>query len=211
MKGKNIRKIDDVSKNYYIELLKGAKLIHQICIDFTKKTIKKKDLDAVIECESKCDRIKEEYIEILFKNKRALPFLVEDRYKIIGFVDQVLGRIEYFSRFLKIYPFALDNNIKNQFKDLSDINLKVIEIMVETLNLIENNFDDAYKMTFTIQSMRRDAREIRFEILGIIYKNDDAKKVFLTSQLVNNLYHIIGIVEDIADYLRGLIIKYPSR
>ncbi len=211
MKKKTIRNIEEVSKEYYIEFMKGAKLMHQLCIDFTQQKLNKNDLDMIIECESHCDRIKEEYIEILFKSKRALPFLVEDRYKIITYVDQVLGRIEYLSRFLKIYPFDLDKDYIKQFKELSDIILTIIEEMIETLHLIENNFDEAFKKTYTIQSQRGDARKIRFSILERIYKNTDSNKLFLASELVNNLYHIAGFVEDIADYLRGLIIKYPSR
>ena len=211
MKGKNIRNIDEVSKDYYEELLKGVQLMHKLCLAFTKNKLNKNELDQVIECESRGDRIKEESIEILFKSKRALPFLVEDRYKMIRYVDQVLGGIEYFSRFLKIYPFDLDKDLSKDFKTLSDICLKIIETMVETLHLVENNFDEAFKKTFEIQLLRRDGRKIRFDLLEIIYKKQDANKIYLTSQLVDNLYHVIGIVEDIADYLRGLIIKYPSR
>ena len=82
------------------------------------KLYDKDKLEGVIKSEKKCDKLKDEYIQILFQNKRALPFLVEDRYKIIKLVDQVLGSIEFFARFLKIYPFELYDDISKEFKEI---------------------------------------------------------------------------------------------
>jgi len=40
---------------------------------------------------------------------------------------------------------------------------------------------------------------------------DDPTKVYLTSKLVTYMYDIVSWVEETSDYLRGLIIKYPSK
>jgi uncharacterized protein Yka (UPF0111/DUF47 family) len=84
--------------------------------------------------------------------------------------------------------------------------------LIETLELMETDFDAAYEKTFEIEATRREARKIKFELLEVLYKKtDNAIKIYLTSKLITYLYDIISHVEDIADYLRGLIIKYPSR
>ncbi len=212
MKGKNSRNIEEIIKEYRIELLHGAELMHKLILDFIKNKLNKKELDGVIKSEKKCDHLKDEYIQVLFQNKRALPFLVEDRYKIITLVDQVLGKVEYLARFIKIYPFDLYKDISEDFKKMCDICQQMITGLLETLELIETNFTAAYDKTFEIEAIRRPARKMKFELLGNIYKKkDEPTRIHLTSDLINNLYNIIGLIEDIADYLRGLIIKYPTR
>jgi len=212
MKKEELKSIDQISKEYNEELLRGATLLHELMKDFINHELDKKELEGVIQAEKNCDRIKDRYIQVLFQDKRALPFLVEDRYKIITLVDEALGKTEFLARFLQIFPFDLYDDITKKFSRMCDICLDVMKKLLETLNLMETNFDEAYEGTFEIEKTRREARTIRFNLLEITYKKtDNPTKVYLTSLLINNLYEIISHVEDIADYLRGLIIKYPAR
>lgn len=212
MKKETSKSIDEISKEYNNEVLRGATLLHTQIQSFIDHKLDKDQLDQVIQAEKHCDRLKDKYIQVLFQNKRALPFLVEDRYKIITLVDETLGKIEFLARFLKIFPFELYDDINDDFSRMCDICKNLVEKLIDTLNLMEKNFDEAYKGTFEIESTRREARKIRFNLLEIVYKKEDnPTKVYLTSLLINNLYEIISFVEDIADYLRGLIIKYPAR
>lgn len=212
MKNETSKSIDEISQEYNNEVLRGATLLHAQIQNFIDHKLDKDQLDQVIQAEKHCDRLKDEYIQVLFQNKRALPFLVEDRYKIITLVDEALGKIEFLARFLKIFPFELYDDITADFKRMCEICLKVMKDLIETLNLMETNFDEAYEGTFEIESTRREARTIKFNLLEIVYKKtDNPTKVYLTSLLINNLYEVISFVEDIADYLRGLIIKYPAR
>lgn len=212
MKKEELKSIDQISKEYNEEVLRGATLLHELMKDFINHELDKEELDGVIQAEKNCDRIKDRYIQVLFQDKRALPFLVEDRYKIITLVDEALGKTEFLARFLQIYPFELYDDITKKFSRMCDICLDLMKSLLETLNLMETNFDEAYEGTFKIEKTRREARTIRFNLLEITYKKtDNPTKVYLTSLLINNLYEIISHVEDIADYLRGLIIKYPAR
>lgn len=212
MKKETSESIDEISKEYNNEVLRGATLLHAQIQNFIDHKLEKEELNEVIQAEKNCDRLKDKYIQVLFQDKRALPFLVEDRYKIINLVDEALGKIEFLARFLKIFPFGLYEEIVAEFRRMCEICLEVMETLIETLNLMETNFDEAYEGTFEIESTRREARTIRFNLLEIVYeKEDNPTRVYLTSQLINNLYGIISYVEDIADYLRGLIIKYPAR
>ncbi|TFF98614.1 MAG: DUF47 family protein [Promethearchaeota archaeon] len=213
MKKEESKSINELSKEYNEEVLRGATLLHELMEDFIAHKLDKKELDGVIQAEKNCDRLKDKYIRVLFQNKRALPFLVEDRYKIITLVDEAFGKTEFLARFLQIFPFALYDDILEDFSRMCDICLNLMQMLIDTLNLMETNFDEAYEGTFEIEAIRREARTIRFKLLERVYKKtDNPTKVYLTSLLINNLYEIISFIEDIgADYLRGLIIKYPAR
>ncbi|TXT66614.1 MAG: hypothetical protein BAJALOKI3v1_20077 [Promethearchaeota archaeon] len=213
MKSKDTHKsIDQIAKEYNAQFLEGASVLNEIMKDFITNKLDKTRLDEVIESERKCDRIKEKYIQVLFQDKRALPFLVEDRYKIITMVDEALGKVEFIARFLKIYPFDLYDDISEDFKKLCNTCYSLIKMLIDTLELMETNFDGAYEKTIEIEKMRREARKLRYSLLETIYKKtEEPTRVLLTSKLVNNVYNVIAWIEDIADYLRGLIIKYPTR
>ncbi len=212
LRNSDSKSIDEIFKEYTDELMEGATLLHTLIEDFVNQKLDKERLEGVIQSEKKCDRIKDRYIQVLFQNKRALPFLIEDRYKIITFVDEALGKIEFLARFMRIFPFELYDDISDDFKRMCDICYTMMKKLTETLILMETSFDGAYDNTFEIESIRREARTLKFNLLEIVYKKtDNPTKVYLSSKLINNLYEIISFVEDIADYLRGLIIKYPTR
>ncbi|MFX0070903.1 MAG: DUF47 family protein, partial [Candidatus Hermodarchaeota archaeon] len=168
----------------------------------------------IIQCEKQCDRIKERYIEILFKYKRALPFLVEDRYKIVSSLDKILTKIEFIARFMQVYPFRIKEDINN---DLMKLNKLIIDSVNQLMNcalLMETNFEAAYLITFEVEKYRREAHDLKFKILGVLYKdknNEKALRIMLTTRIITLMYEVIQWVEQISDFLRGLIIKYPNR
>ena len=68
------------------------------------------------------------------------------------------------------------------------------------------------RMNALYEEFKREARESKYTILESIYKKkDDALKVIITEDIVSKMFDIIAIAEDFSDYLRGLIIKYPSK
>ena len=207
---KNI--LDDINKEFLAETLNGSALLYEALSTFNEDKLKKDALDGVIQAEKRCDEIKEEYIRILFKDKRALPFLVEDRYNILMMIDTANDRMEFFSRFLKVYPFKLYKEIKDEFSSLCRSCAQSVEQLVNCATLIETDFEGAYKITFEIEETKRQARAAKFNLLEKVYKmTDNPTKVYLTSKLVTYMYDIVGWVEETSDYLRGLIIKYPSK
>jgi predicted phosphate transport protein (TIGR00153 family) len=204
--------LDDINKEFLAETLNGSALLHEALSTFTDDKLKKESLDGVIQAEKKCDEIKERYVQVLFKEKRALPFLVEDRYNILMMIDTANDRMEFFARFLAVYPFKLYKEIKGEFSNLCSSCSKSVEQLVNCATLIETDFDGAYKITFEIEETKRQARTAKFNLLEILYKmTDNPTKVYLTSKLVTYMYDIVSWVEETSDYLRGLIIRYPSR
>ena len=204
--------LDEINKEFLAETLNASALLYEALSTFSNDKLKKESLQGVIQAEKKCDEIKDEYTKVLFRDKRALPFLVEDRYNILMMIDTVNDKMEFFSRFLEVYPFKLYKEIKAEFTKLYSACSQAVAELVNCAILIETDFDGAFKKTFEIEEKKREARKAKFNLLGKVYKmKDDPTKVYLTSKLVTYIYDIVSWVEETSDYLRGLIIKYPSK
>ncbi len=204
--------LDEINKEFLAEILNGSALLHEALSTFINDKLKKESLEGVIQTEKKCDELKDRYTQVLFRDKRALPFLVEDRYNILMMIDTVNDKMEFFSRFLQVYPFKLYKEIKDEFTNLYSACSQAVEELVNCAILIETDFDGAYKITYKIEERKREARTAKFNLLEKVYKmKDDPTKIYLTSKLVTYIYDIVAWVEETSDYLRGLIIRYPTR
>lgn len=204
--------LEGINQKFLSETLNGSAVLHEAVSEFINGKLDHQDLDKIIEIEHNCDEIKDQYVKILYRDKRALPFLIEDRYNILMMIDQVNDKMEFFARFLKTYPFKLYDEIKDEFKDLGIACSQSVEELIDCATLIETDFKGAYDITFKIEEQKRKARTAKFDLLGKLFKmNDNPLKVYLTSKIVTYLYDIASWVEETSDYLRGLIIKYPSK
>lgn len=204
--------LQEINEEYLAQTLKGAKVLNDLIRKFIENKLNKADLEQVIQSEHTCDLLKEKYTQVLFKEKRALPFLVEDRYKILMNVDQINDKTEFLARFLQVYPFELYSDIIDEFKTLNESCMQTIELLINCATLIETDFESAYAKTFEVEEVRRKARKARFHLLEVIYKkSEEPTRVYLTSKLVTIIYEVANWAEEVSDFLRGLIIKYPSR
>ena len=203
----------DAATKFYMEVLEGSLLLHECINDLVNGKIVKKKLDNVIKCEHKADLAKENYINVLYRDKRALPFLIEDRYRIIKYLDIVSDSSEELARGLKVYPFKLLDDIKENMKIINDFYQETIDTLVDMVNLMETDFKSAYEKSFHIETLKRDAREAKYNILGTLYKKTEEKslRVYLTSKICIKIFDMIVRAEEISDFLRSLIVKYPSK
>ncbi len=210
------QKLDDLNTKFQEEVRIGIEKMYFFLSDFIDNKlvdpIADEKFEEIILCEKKCDRLKEQYIELLFKEKRALPFLVEDRYKIITSLDKIVNRYEYLSRYLQVYPFEIYPELR---KDLHIYNKLTFDTNNQLLNctlLMESNFSAAYEITFEIEKSRREAHNLKFKMLESLFqKTEEPLRVNLTWKIISLIYDAISAAEELSDYLRGLIIKYPSR
>ena len=203
----------NAANKFYMEVLEGSLLLHECINDLVSGKIVKKKLDDVIKCEHKADLAKENYINVLYRDKRALPFLIEDRYRIIKYLDIVSDNSEELARGLKVYPFKLLDDIKENMKIINDLYQETIDTLVDMVNLMETDFKSAYEKSFHIETLKRDAREAKYIILGTLYKKTEEKslRVYLTSKICIKIFDMIVRAEEISDFLRSLIVKYPSK
>lgn len=213
-KKKNV--IDEINKEFQEEIRNAAERLYNYMTDFIDNRLENVDdrFQEIIVCEKSCDRLKEKYIEVLFKDKRALPFLVEDRYKIITSLDKIVNQSEFIARFIQALPpeFEIFKDIKEGMHELNKLFLEIVNQLLNCTLLMEISFSGAYEITFEIEKWRRQAHNLKFNLLEKIFqKTDEPLRVSLTWKLISLIYDIISWTEEISDYLRGLIIKYPSR
>ena len=208
----NKNEILQVNKDFLAETLNGSAILHDVLSQFIDNKLNKDEINGIIESERKCDRLKEKYVQILFKEKRALPFLIEDRYNILMQIDGVNDKMEFFARFLKANPFPLFDEIRDEFEELCSACAQSVEQLIDCATLIETDFTGAYKLTFKIEDLKRQARRAKFDLLEKLYKmKEEPIRIYVISKLVTYIYDITSWVEETSDFLRGLIIKYPSK
>jgi len=160
-------KLLDAANEFHTEVLKGSHLLHDCINDLIVEKLNKDKLKGVIQCEHNVDIAKENYINILYSDKRALPFLVEDRYRLIKYLDIISDTSEDLARGLEVYPFSLYDDIKEDLKELNNIYIKTINTLIEMIKLMETDFKAAYKNSFDIETLKRRGRESKFKILDI--------------------------------------------
>ena len=206
--------LDDLNTEFQEEIRNGAEKLFFYMSDFIENKLDGIDekFQEIILCEKKCDRLKETYLEFLFKEKRALPFLLEDRYKIIISLDKIVNRFEYLSRYIQVYPFEIYPELRESLNSLNKLSFETINQLLNCTLLMETSFSGAYEITFDIEQIKRDAHNLKFKMLDTIFsKKDEALRVNLTWKIISLLYDIISAAEEISDFLRELIIKYPNR
>ncbi|MFW9877120.1 MAG: DUF47 family protein [Candidatus Thorarchaeota archaeon] len=203
----------NAANEFHSEVLKGSHLLHECINELVSGKLNNNKLDEVIECEHKADLAKEKYINILYKDKRALPFLVEDRYRLIKYLDTVSDNSEELARGLKVYPFELFDDIKKEMKKINDLYQETIETLVEMVILMETDFKTTYQKSFHVETLKRNARETKYKILDLLYQKPEEKslRVYLTSKISIKIFDMIIRAEEISDFLRSLIVKYPSK
>lgn len=206
-------KLLDVAKGFYNQVLKGSDLLHECVNDLIDGKLKSNKLEEVIKCEHEGDVAKEKYINVLYEDKRSLPFLVEDRYRLIKYLDIISDKSEELARGLLVFPFNLYDDIKEEMTKLNNTYEESIKVLIEMINLMETDFKTAYEKSFYIENLKRIGRDSKFKILGVIYKKPKERslQIYLTSKICIKLFDMIERAEEFSDFLRSLIVKYPSK
>ncbi|MFX1455058.1 MAG: DUF47 family protein [Promethearchaeota archaeon] len=207
------KRLFEAAEQFYSEVMKGADLLHDCINDLIKGKKSDSKLNEVIVAEHTADEAKEYYINILYKDRRALPFLVEDRYRLIKYLDIVSDDSEELARGLIVYPFDLYDDIKKDMQTLNDLYEQTIKLLIEMITLMETDFNTAYQKSFEMEKLKRKSRDAKFRILDEVYQKSEAKslQVYLTSKICIKIYDMIKRAEEISDFLRSLIVKYPSK
>ncbi|MFX1409733.1 MAG: DUF47 family protein [Promethearchaeota archaeon] len=206
-------KLLNAANEFNAQVLKGSDLLHECINDLIEGKLSKEKLENVVKSEHEADVAKENYINILYTDKRALPFLVEDRYRLIKYLDIVSDKSEDLARGLQVFPFECYDDIKEEIKKLNDTYEESIKLLIEMITLMETDFKTAYQKSFDIEILKRNGRESKFRILDVVYKKSEEKslQIYLTSKICIKLYDMIENAEEISDFLRSLIVKYPSK
>ena len=206
-------RILNAANEFHAQVLKGSDLLQDCINDLIEGKLDKAKLEEVVKSEHEGDIAKEKYINILYQDQRALPFLIEDRYRLIKYLDIVSDKSEELARGLQVFPFDCYDDIKEDLKNLNNTYEDTIKLLIDMINLMETDFKTAYQKSFEIEALKRKGRELKFKILGMIYQKSEEKslRIYLTSKICIKLFDMITYAEEISDFLRSLIVKYPSK
>ena len=202
----------EIENEYLEHFLLTINNLYESINNFIEEKKDMSKLEVAIHEEHKCDRLKERYIKELYESKRSLPFLIEDRYKIITSLDIIPDLAEDLARLIRICPFGFYNDIKENIRNLNRELENSSKLISECIKNMETDFFTAYQITFNIDVLKRRARKFKYAILEKLYKkNDNPVKIYLNSKIVETIYEMIEKAENLSDFLRGLIIKYPKK
>ncbi len=210
-------KLDEINEKFQEEVRSGCQKLYNYLSDFIeKKLVDDKLIDdkfqEVIACEKRADKLKDQYLELLFKDKKALPFLVEERYKIITSLDKIANKSEIIARYMMIFPFEIYDDLREDFIALNKLYMDITNQLLNCTLLMETKFDSSYELTFEIENLRRESHDLKFRMFESLFKKtDNVLRINLTWKLIGLLYDVISCSEEISDFLRCLIIKYPEK
>lgn len=203
-----------IGREFNAETLRGMNLLHDRINDLIEGKLDKSRMIDVIQSEHIGDRIKDRYIDLLYKDRRALPFLVEDRFRIMKYLDVIADTSEDVAYIIKIFPYDnIYDDIKENMKILNGIYKESVELLISMVELMETDFKTAFQKSFNMETLKRTGRDYKYKILEVLYKKeaDKSLKVYLISKVSIKLYDMIQKAEEISDFLRSLIVKYPSK
>jgi uncharacterized protein Yka (UPF0111/DUF47 family) len=206
--------LDELNQQFQEGIRNAAEKLFYYLTDYIENRLDQAKLkfQEIVDYEDKCDDLKERYIKLLFKEKRALPFLVEDRYKIIITLDKIVNKSEFISRYLQVNPFKIYPEIKADLKEYIKLYYNSVNQLLNLTILMETSFKGAYEITFDIERLRMESHNLKFKMLEVVFKKiDEPLRVNLVWKLISLIYDVISWCEETSDFLRGLIIKYPSR
>ncbi|MCK4380628.1 MAG: hypothetical protein KAW51_05760, partial [Candidatus Lokiarchaeota archaeon] len=125
----------------------------------------------------------------------------------------VSDKSEELARGLQVFPFDCYDDIKEDLKKLNNTYEEAVKLLIEMINLMETDFKTVFQKSFNMETLKRNGRESKFRILDVIYKKSEEKslQIYLTSKICIKLFDMIGMAEEISDFLRSLIVKYPSK
>ncbi|MHA1370970.1 MAG: DUF47 domain-containing protein [Promethearchaeota archaeon] len=190
---------------------KIVELIKMICDDSVKSEEKEKELiSSIIADEKKVDRLRESFIEKLYTKKGFLPkFVANDNLFIIERLDAVEDDMEIVARYCNLYQYKIPDPLKPDFIRLADEAEDVVKKLVNAVTLLYQDFSKAKKATDEIQTERRDAREVQWELMKQLHALDvDPKSTFMLQALIRILMKVVDKSEEFSDILYSMAIKY---
>ncbi|MFX0101974.1 MAG: DUF47 family protein [Candidatus Hodarchaeota archaeon] len=208
LQNEEINQILDVMKNSAKDL---RKLIDVVCNKNPADDYKADGLiESVITAEKKVDRLKEDFIEKLFKKKGFLPtFQKMDNLRIVEKLDKIEDNMEVVARFFQIYDYNFPQEIKDSINLLGGEVTDVITALTETVFWLYKDFSKALEMTVKVQDERREAREKQWDLMEQLFTLDiRGKDMFMINNMIRILMKVVDASEEFSDELNTLALKY---
>ena len=173
---------------------------------------KKVDVDKacrdVIKEEQKADRVFEQISARLF-TREVMTFSRSDRLYLAKHIDTVLDAAERVARRMTIHYPKLYPELNDMLKKSAEISKLIGNLLTGAIIKIFDDFDATEKLVDDIQNHRREARDIEYKFLQVLYKlKPEYTDLMYYDDLIKKIVLMINKAENFADGLRGLVWKY---
>jgi len=199
--------------NNLIEAVKVlATAVNQCCEKKPDDAEIEKIARKVVELEKKGDRLKEKFTEYLYGGG-SVHFSKPDKLYLSLQVDKILDFAELSAQYLLVRPKGLtfDETIVPDVKALSSKVVETIEALRTCLILINSNFDEAREKARVVEDLRRDVRNLEWNILkNLLNSGDIDAKTLLIKQFIEFLAIIADKAESVSDSVDALALKYKT-
>lgn len=172
---------------------------HDKKLDYIKETIIK---------EKEQDRLREKITVRIF-SKETMVFSREDRLGLIDDLDDIVDKAEIVVRKLKLHSIPLNPELKKGFVNISIALAKIGIEMDALVQSVLRDFEKGKDHIKNITDIRREIREIHWELLENTYRiKDDYLSFHYFHNLIKAMCTCADEVEEVSDEIYTLICKY---
>ncbi|MCD6483953.1 MAG: DUF47 family protein [Candidatus Odinarchaeota archaeon] len=169
----------------------------------------KVNANKVIELEDSADKIRREVTKLI--RELTIPYVGQDRFKLLDLIDDIADRAELLARYLLIYPLPVPNEIIESLKELGNKTLAVVSKMFKAEKALWTDIHKAIEIVEEVQTLREDTRSAQFDLIKIIFQGDiDTETKIMLKEISVFLGRIADKAEEIADYISFIGLKYKA-
>jgi len=163
--------------------------------------------DEVIHIEREMDLVKDDLVENVLSKGAFLPQATIERHTLAIALDKVMDAAEDAIRVI-----ANGEHIKPP-EEVRELGRKVwmcTDLLQDSVKYLFKDFEKAVETTRSLDTIREEARDVLFELLGKLYKNPDyrANELLLFQTASERVVLVAQKAEDASDYIRELAVKY---
>ena len=187
------------------------KMMDLACEGITNSSLEMKNvINDMITEEKMIDRLKESFVENLYKKKGFVPtFQKVDYIRIIEKLDDISDEMEIVARFFQVYPYTFHEDLKDNMDKLSDEVADVVRKLVFTVQMLFDDFSKVQGASDAVQNQRREARQAQWAAMEKLFSLElHAKDYLMINNLIRMLLKVADKAEEFSDEIDALAIKY---
>jgi len=172
--------------------------------DCFKKAVEEQNKDLMLcvsDLEREGDSIRREIISTIYEGA-FLPFLRPNICRFVEVVDEAFDTLKDAALAFDYLDPQLDKEIEDEYIEISDINLKMCEMLLLAFETLSSR-EDLREKTLAIRIYEKKIDELKFDLLNKM-RTKEVKGYWegkILSDFISYLTQVSDVVEDASDYL----------
>ena len=172
--------------------------------DCFKKAVEEQNKDLMLcvsDLEREGDSIRREIISTIYEGA-FLPFLRPNICRFVEVVDEAFDTLKDAALAFDYLDPQLDKEIEDEYIEISDINLKMCEMLLLAFETLSSR-EDLREKTLAIRIYEKKIDELKFDLLNKL-RTKEVKGYWegkILSDFISYLTQVSDVVEDASDYL----------